>query len=155
MEENKNHREIKKMKKIETIKLRTLILEDDLVTLAEIMVELFGMKRDLIGGKHIDFMVTVFSGYEQSQDYLNKISEPDFDIILLDRECKLGGYFNNLNINKFGADRIIEISSQPEHYKTATEMHHQRSIRNDYNHHPTFATQLVTEIKNILEMKNG
>ncbi len=128
---------------------RILILEDDLKTLAVIMDELFRLEQGLID-KQIDFAVTVFSEYNQVQDYLNQIQEPNFDIILLDRDCKLGGSFHVINIKKFGADKFIAISTQPEYNETAIKMGVKRIIRKDYKRLSEFAANLSAEIKSII-----
>ena len=129
--------------------IRILILEDDLKTLAVIMDELFRMEESLID-RQIDFAVTTFSEYTQVQDYLNKIQEPNFDIILLDRDCKLGGSFHVININKFGADKFIAISTQPEYNDTAIKMGVQRVIRKDYKQLDKFAANLAKEIRTLI-----
>ena len=129
--------------------IRILILEDDLKTLAVIMDELFRLEESLIDGQ-IDFAVTTFSEYNQVQDYLNQIQEPNFDIILLDRDCKLGGSFHVINIKKFGADKFIAISTQPEYNETAIKMGVQRVVRKDYKHLEEFASNLSEEIKTMI-----
>jgi len=129
--------------------IRILILEDDLKTLAVIMEELFRLEESLID-RQIDFAVTTFSEYNQVQDYLNQTPEPDFDIILLDRDCKLGGSFHVINIKKFGADKFIAISTQPEYNETAIKMGVKRIIRKDYKRLEEFASNLSDEIKNMI-----
>ena len=126
-----------------------LILEDDLKTLAVIMDELFRLEKSLVD-KQVDFAVTTFSEYNQVQDYLNQIQEPNFDIILLDRDCKLGGSFHVINIQKFGANKFIAISTQPEYNETAIKMGVKRIVRKDYKHLEVFATNLAEEIKSML-----
>jgi len=130
--------------------IRILILEDDLKTLAVIMDGLFKLEESLID-KRIDFAVTVFSEYTQVQDYLNQIQEPNFDIILLDRDCKLGGSFHVINIKKFGADKFIAISTQPEYNETAIKMGVQRVVRKDYKHLDEFAINLTDEIRSMIQ----
>jgi len=132
--------------------IRVLILEDDLKTLAIIMDGLFKLEESLID-RHIDFAVTVFSEYSQVEDYLNQIQEPNFDIILLDRDCKLGGSFHVINIKKFGADKFIAISTQPEYNETVIKMGVQRVVRKDYKQLDKFVVDLIYEIKNILKEK--
>lgn len=129
--------------------IRILILEDDLKTLSVIMEGLFGLEESLID-KQIDFAVTVFSEYDQVQDYLNQIPEPNFDIILLDRDCKLGGSFHVINIERFGADKFIAISTQPEYNEEAIKMGVQKIVRKDYEQLDEFKIELMTEIKNMI-----
>jgi hypothetical protein len=110
---------------------------------------LFKLEESLID-KRIDFAVTTFSEYTQVQDYLNQIQEPNFDIILLDRDCKLGGSFHVINIKKFGADKFIAISTQPEYNETAVKMGVQRVVRKDYKQLDEFAINLVDEIRSMI-----
>ena len=130
--------------------IRILILEDDLKTLAVIMDELFRLEESLID-RQIDFAVTTFSEYDQVQDYINQIQTPNFDIILLDRDCKLGGSFHVINIDKFGADKFIAISTQPEYNETAIKMGVKRIVRKDYKRLEEFAANLANEIRNMIE----
>jgi len=130
--------------------IRILILEDDLQTLSVITDELFRMEERMVT-ERVDFAVTTFSEYDQVQDYLNHIPEPNFDIILLDRDCKLGGSFHVINIKKFGTEKFIAISTQPEYNETAARMGVKRVIRKDYKQLPKFATDLSAEIKDMID----
>lgn len=60
------------------------------------------------------FAVTVFPEHTEVESYLNKLGESSFDIILLDRGCKMCGSFHVLDFEKFGKDKIISISSTPK-----------------------------------------
>ena len=91
--------------------VRILILEDDLETLATLMKNLYYLEENL---SYISFGVTVFSEYKQVEDYVNKIKKPNFDIVLLDRDCNIGGSFHILDFEKIGLDKIISISTVPE-----------------------------------------
>ena len=96
--------------------VRVLVLEDDLETLSVIMNVLKDLEDKLLkGDEKRDVAVTVFSEYTQVEDYLNKLEESKFDVVLLDRDCKLGGSFHGLDLDKFEKDKIIGISSVPEY----------------------------------------
>lgn len=113
--------------------IRVLILEDDLETLSVIMKVLKDLENKLIVGENRrDIAVTVFSEYTQVKDYLNKIKEPDFDVVLLDRDCKLGGSFHALDLDKFGKNRIIGISSVLEYNDSLAFLGVERIVRKDY-----------------------
>ena len=129
--------------------IRVLILEDDLKTLSVIMDALFRLEENMIGQK-VDFAVTTFSEYTQVENYLNIIPEPNFDIILLDRDCKLGGSFHVIDIKKFGADKFISISSVPEYNQTATKMGIKRTVHKDYDNLSEFGEKLIDEIREML-----
>lgn len=127
---------------------QVLILEDDLKTLSVIMDGLFDLEEELYG--KTDFAVTVFSEYTQAEDYLNKLDESEFDIVLLDRDCKLGGSFHALDFEKFGKDKIISISSTPQWNEEAKATGITRIVPKDYMNLSDFENRLIEEIKTIL-----
>src|SRR3989344_6954805 len=90
---------------------KILILEDDLRTLSKILDKLSKLEDD----QPYSFCIVVLTDYLQVQDYINNNPKAEFDIILLDRDCKLAGSFHVLDIERFGADKIIAISSVPEY----------------------------------------
>ena len=128
---------------------RVLILEDDLKTLAVIMDSLFGLEEEMVGTT--DFAVTVFSEFTEVENYLNKIENPNFDIILLDRDCKLCGSFHSLDFEKFGKDKIISISSTPQWNEEAKANGITKIVPKDYSDLEDFGERLIHEIKNLKE----
>ena len=130
---------------------RVLILEDDLETLTRIFEGLTKLENNMIG-ERLDFALTVFSEYTQVEDYLNKIEEPNFDVILLDRDCKLGGSFHVIKIEKFGADKFIAISTQPEYNATVAKLGIKRIVRKDYEKLSEFSGDLIVEIKSLIKL---
>lgn len=126
---------------------RILILEDDLKTLSIIMDSLFELEEESVG--KTDFAVTVFSEYTEVEYYLNKIENPDFDIILLDRDCKLCGSFHILDFEKFDRDKIISISSTPQWNEEAKSAGITRIVPKDYSDLEDFGRQLKVEIQGI------
>jgi len=131
--------------------IRILILEDDLETLTKIMEGLTKLENSMIG-ERFDFALTIFSEYTQVEDYLNHIEEPNFDVILLDRDCKLGGSFHVINIKKFGVDKFIAISTQPEYNATVAKLGIKRIVRKDYEKLSEFAGDLMVEIKSLIKL---
>ncbi|MDO8513576.1 MAG: hypothetical protein Q7S37_03675 [bacterium] len=127
---------------------RILILEDDLKTLSVIMGSLFSLEEELVG--KLDFAVTVFSEYTEVENYLNKIEKPNFDIVLLDRDCKMCGSFHILDFEKFGKDKIVSISSTPEWNEEAKEAGISRIVPKDYSDLEDFGKRLIEEIRNII-----
>lgn len=124
--------------------VRVLVLEDDLETLSVIMNVLKDLENKLLkSDERRDVAVTVFSEYTQVEDYLNKLEESKFDVVLLDRDCKLGGSFHTLDLNKFGKDKIIGISSVPEYNDHLVKVGVKTTISKDYLMLDTFASQLL------------
>ncbi len=116
-----------------------LILEDDLETLSIIFRVLFETK--------IDFAPVVFSTYEQVEKILNP-SDLKFDLILLDRDCAMGGSFHALDFEKFGVDKIIGISSVPPYNEQLLKIGVKVVINKEYQDLEKFAIKLKLEILN-------
>lgn len=114
-----------------------LILEDDLETLSVIFKVLFETK--------VDFIPVVLSTYEQVENLLNPCNL-EFDLILLDRDCALGGSFHALDFNKFGVDKIVGISSIPEYNKELLKRGVKTIIDKKYRDLSGFAVKLKEEI---------
>ena len=127
--------------------LRILILEDDLQTQAVLLKHISDLENHLCQeGNPVKLSTTVISEYTQVEEYINKTSHP-FDIILLDRDDKIGGSFHVLDFNKFAKNRIIGISSTPPYndqlrYKGITKI-----VWKDYSNLENFAAHVI---KNIL-----
>ena len=114
-----------------------LILEDDLETLSIIFRVLFDSK--------IDFAPVVFSTYEQVEKILNP-SDLKFDLILLDRDCAMGGSFHAINFDKFGVDKIIGISSVPPYNQELINKGVKIVINKEYQNLDEFAAELKGQI---------
>lgn len=114
-----------------------LILEDDLETLSVIFRVLSESK--------IDFAPIVLSTYEQVEKFVNP-SDMNFDLILLDRDCALGGSFHALDIKKFGPDKIIGISSVPKYNLDLLKLGVKTIVTKDYKNLELFASNLMKQI---------
>lgn len=126
-----------------------LILEDDLETLSKILAKLFEVERD----QPYDLSVIILSNYKQVEDYVNSNPKAQYDVILLDRDCKLGGSFHVFDIERFGADKIIAISSVPEFNEAAKKRGVKRVVTKDYQHLDDFAEKVVKEVEQMLRTK--
>ncbi len=125
-----------------------LILEDDIQTLSALLKEIANLEEQ-ISPKDID--VTVISNYEAVEKWINKESSEKYDIILLDRDCKMGGSFHILNIEKFGAEKIIAISSIPDWNKEAGKRGVKNVVWKDYNNLDDFAQKVGSAIRILLK----
>lgn len=124
-----------------------LILEDDLKTLSKILYKLALLEEN----QSFDFSTVILSNYLQVQELINKNTNIDFDIILLDRDCKLCGSFHVLDIERFGPEKIISISSVPEYNELAKKRGIKRVIIKDYRFLDEFADKVVKEIEKMLK----
>lgn len=132
---------------------RVLILEDDLETLANILRLLQSIEQESIMlDEKSDIAVTVFSEYTEVEKYVNK-ADSLYDLILLDRDCKLGGSFHVIDIEKVNPDRIIAISSVPEYNKQAQSRGVNTVVGKDYSNLTRFSESLKVEIIKKLGLK--
>ncbi|MBT4250803.1 hypothetical protein HOD82_00410 [bacterium] len=131
--------------------IRILILEDDILTLATLLKKIHLLEEELCDSQNSrDIAVTVLSEYMQVEEYLNKTDHIQFDVILLDRDCKACGSFHCLDLDKYGRDKIISISSTPQWNKEAMERGIKRAVHKDYFQIDKSVDRIIEEIKLIL-----
>ena len=123
-----------------------LILEDDLKTLSKILSHLAKLEED----QPFYFSLVVLTDYTQVIDYVNDNPKAKFDIILLDRDCKKGGSFHVLDLEKFGADKVISISPVPEFNEQAKARGVKKVVYKDYMYLDKFAEDVVKEIEEMV-----
>jgi hypothetical protein len=126
--------------------LRILILEDDLRTLS-FLTNRLGQFEEKANG--FDIAVTILSEYSQVEEYINN-TRMDFDIVLLDRDCKSCGSFHVLDFEKIGVEKIIAISAIPQWNQEAMERGVKMVILKDHEHIEKFADDVVEEIKKMI-----
>ncbi|EKD86548.1 MAG: hypothetical protein ACD_37C00244G0001 [uncultured bacterium] len=123
-----------------------LILEDDLKTLSIILDKLAKLEED----QSFYFSLVILTDYIQVEDYVNSNPKAKFDIILLDRDCKLGGSLHVLDLERFGADKVISISSVPEWNQEAQKRGVRRVVLKDYQHLNDFSDQVIEQMRELL-----
>jgi len=123
-------------------KINVLILEDDV----EVLCEIFNVLRSL----RYNFLPTVLSRSDYVEKLINK-SELDFDLILLDRDCSIGGSFHVLDIERFGVHKAISISSCPPWNAEAKKRGVSKIIEKSFKDLEGFSEQLASAIKGILK----
>ncbi len=127
--------------------IRILILEDDLKTLSVIMDRLFDLEEEFYKNKIMkDIAVTIFSEYTEVEEYLNKRETNTFDLILLDKDCKLTGSFHCLDLDKFEPNKIIAISSMPNYNQELENKGIKRICRKDFSKLNEFGDAIIKEI---------
>jgi len=124
-------------------RVKILILEDNLMTLYKIFEVLLKLTQ-------LDISVVVLSEYTQVDKFINNTDET-FDLILLDRDCYLGGSFHILDIEKTGPDKIIAISSVPDYNQDAIKRGVTLVIDKDYGQLDEFANNLIIEIRKFFD----
>jgi len=126
--------------------IRILILEDDLKTLSVLLDRLSALEEK---NQFVDFAVTILSEYTQVEEYANE-TKMDFDIILLDRDCKACGSFHCLDIERIGADKIISISAIPQWNKEAVSRGVKRVVFKNHENIKDFADKVISEIRKMI-----
>lgn len=123
-----------------------LILEDDLRTLSKMLEQLAVVEEEQM----YDFSMVVLTNYLQVDEYINNNPKAVFDIILLDRDCKLGGSFHVLNIERLGPEKVIAISSVPKYNEEAKNRGVARVVSKDYRNLDAFSAKVAKEVADML-----
>ncbi len=122
-------------------------MEDDLLTLSKILERLSKIEQD----QPYDFSVITLTNYLQAEHFINKNPAIQVDMILLDRDCKLGGSFHVLDVERIGAEKVIAISSVPDYNKQAQNRGVSRVVLKDYRNLDAFADRLAEEVENLIK----
>lgn len=123
-----------------------LILEDDLRTLSKILDRLSVLEDD----QPYQFSMVILTNYLQVMEYINNNSKINYDMVLLDRDCKLGGSFHVADLERIGPEKVIAISSVPKYNEEAKKRGVRRRIEKDYRNLDAFADLLVKEVRELL-----
>lgn len=123
-----------------------LILEDDLRILSKILDRLSVLEDD----QPYQFSAVIFTNYLHVQQYVNDNPKAYFDMILLDRDCKLGGSFHVIDLERFGAEKVIAISSVPKWNEEAKKRGVTVVVEKDYKDREAFADTLLSEVAKML-----
>jgi len=123
-----------------------LILEDNLKVVSKILDYLYELEQD----QPYDFSVIALTTYQQVEDYINSNPKANFDIILLDGDCKLNQSFHILDLERFGAHKVISISSVPKYNESAKKRGVKKVIEKDLADIEGFAEKLVKEIEKMI-----
>ena len=131
---------------------KILILEDDFEAVSKIMAELYNLEGHFAP---MDFDVTVLSTYEAVEKLINPQGSDAYDVILLDRDCKMAGSFHILDMEKFGVHKIISISSTPTWNEEARARGVTRVVPKSFSDLEGFAKNIMVEIKGILKEQHS
>lgn len=125
-----------------------LILEDNLKVLSKLLDKLYTLE----GEQPNELSVIVLTNGQQVQDYINSNPKAEFDIALLDFDDKLGRSFHTLEVERFGPEKIIGISSVPKWNEEARKKGVKRIILKDYAKMDEFADQVAQEVAEMIKM---
>lgn len=127
---------------------RILVLEDDLEAASRLLGALFRIEPHLAP---YDLDVTLLSTFRSVETLINDHPENDFDIILLDRDCKLGGSFHILDVEHFGIGKVISISSKPEWNQQAQTRGIQHVVPKSFSDLEGFARNVGNLVLDLLQ----
>lgn len=114
--------------------------------LSRILDNLFELEQN----QPFELSVIVLTNSQQVEDYVNTNPRSQFDIILLDRDCKLNKSFHILDIEKIGADKIIAISSVPEYNQEAKQRGVKKVVLKDMRNIDSFAKEVTKEVEKMI-----
>ena len=127
------------------VKKTILILEDNPLVIAQIVFLLQKIETEY----PVEFIPTSFPTLKETQAFLQKNTQ-QFDIILLDRNDKIGESYHDLPLESLGLDSIISISSVQTRNEEAKKRGISKSILKDYEHLETFLGKLEIHLKRFL-----
>lgn len=130
--------------------IRILILEDDLETLSVLMKGLYILEAKYKG---ILISTIVFSEYNQVEKYVNKMDDDYIDIILLDRDCKVGGSFHVLDFERFNKEKIISISAISQWNDEAVFSGASKVFWKDHDNLKDWSEKLMLYVKQLVDDK--
>lgn len=129
---------------------RILILEDNFLVLSKLLANLELLEQN----QPYSLSLVILTDYKQVEDYINNNPKANFDIIILDRDCKLNGSFHNLNFERFGVNKVISISSVPEYNKEVQKRGVTKVVLKDIRNYDEFAKRVVKLVEEMIKNKN-
>jgi len=123
-----------------------LILEDNLHVLSVLLEKLYKLESD----QSNELSIMVLTNSDQVVTFINNNSNAYFDVIILDRDCKLNKSFHVLDIEKLGVDKVISISTVPEYNDAAIKRGVDKVVLKDLQNIDDFAEKVVTEVERII-----
>lgn len=123
-----------------------LILEDNLLVLSKIIDRLATLEQD----QPFELSLVSLTDYKQVENYINENFKAVFDIIILDRDDKLNRSFHVLDIERFGVEKVIAISSVPRFNKQLQDRGVKMVVEKDLLHTDEFVDKVVNTVEEML-----
>lgn len=125
--------------------IAVLILEDNLYAVSALLNQLGNLEQELMSESR-DLTVVTFPSTLYVEGEVNGHNANDFDIIILDRDDKQGGSFHALDIEKFGPQKVIGISTIPEWNELLKKRGVTRIVRKDFLDLEKWAKEVVRHV---------
>ncbi len=123
-----------------------LILEDNLHVLSLLLEKLY----ELEGEQPNELSVMILTNHQQVEDYINSNPKANFDVILLDRDCKLNRSFHIIDLELLGVEKVISISTVPEYNQEALSRGVTRVVEKDLRDTDLFVAKVVAEVAKMI-----
>lgn len=130
---------------------RILLLEDDLKTIAA-LTGAFARLEEKYSSHGLLISLTVLSEYIQVKKFTVKELK-EFDTILLDRDCKIGGSFHVLPIEELDVTKIIAISSTPPYNDAAQKRGVTKIVEKNYALPDAFSHNVSLIVESLIKEK--
>lgn len=124
-----------------------LILEDNLLVLSKLLAKLDILEQD----QPYSLSLVILTDSQQVEDYINNNPKADFDVIILDCDCKINKSFHNLNFERFGAHKVISASAVPQHNENAKKRGVSRVVLKDIGDYDGFAGKVVRTVEEMIK----
>ncbi len=129
--------------------VRILLLEDDIKAIAALTQKFSEFEQEMI--EHgLDLSLVILSEYSMVEQYINPDNKHEYDVVLLDRDCKVGGSFHALDFSKFDLDKIVSISAIPQWNEEAKGKGVKRVVLKDIENIYWFAEKVIKEVGEII-----
>lgn len=123
-----------------------LILEDNLQVLSKLLDKLYVLEQD----QPYDFTLIALTTGQQVQEYIHNNPTATFHVIILDRDDKLNESFHVLDVERFGPEKVIAISSVPEYNTEAKRRGVKRVVLKDFKALDSFVDRVVKEVERMI-----
>jgi len=126
---------------------RILILEDNYTVLSKLLEKLSTLEDK----QPFEFSLTVINDSEQVENLINNNPKAKFDIIILDRDCKINESFHILDIEHMGVEKVIAISAVTRFNKQLEERGVTKVIEKDLSDIDKFTTKVVNVVGEMIQ----
>lgn len=140
------------MPKPEPKLFNVLILEDDLEICGRLLLSLHKVEPQLAP---YDLDVTLLSTGNAVEQLINAHPERQFDVILLDRDCKLNRSFHVLDLQIFDPSYIVSISSTPMWNHEARSNGIKHCVPKSFSDLGGFADRAAAKVQELLGEKRS
>lgn len=124
---------------------KVLIFEDNLYALSALLKSLGDFEQELMVKYGVDIAVTVFSTIQDNR----QLPDIDFDVIILDRDDKVGESFHDLQWDKVKVGAVIATSTIPEWNHMLARKGATHIVRKDYLDLDAWSKEVVRHVEDI------